>query len=191
MDKFVDNKTSVDTERTYYVYGGKGINYSYSSIIPDVGDNSYSLGSGDNPWFQGYIREGKLNSSVQITSDRKLKNSIEYDISKYDKIFDTLKPVSYKYNDSNSDRIHLGFIAQDVQEAIMQASLTTKDYAILTIEGEGFDSKQGLVTDEEKTTYRLRYDELHALEVRQIQLLKQEVKELKAQIEELKNLKTE
>lgn len=126
-----------------------------------------------------------------MVSDRKLKNTLEYDISKYDKVFDTLKPVSYKYNDSTSNRTHLGFIAQDIQNSILQADLTTKDYAILTIEGEGFDAVTNTVIDEEKTTYRLRYDELHALEVRQIQLLKQEVKELKAEIEELKNLKTE
>jgi hypothetical protein len=43
------------------------------------------------------------------------------------------------------------------------------------------------VVDEEKTSYYVRYGELHALEIRQIQLLKQEVKNLKAEIEELKS----
>ena len=150
-----------------------------------------SLGSESCLWGALYVKDSKFSAPAGTGSDLKLKNTIAYDISKYDKVFDTLKPVSYKYNDSTSNRTHLGFIAQDIQNSILQADLTTKDYAILTIEGEGFDAATNTVIDEEKTTYRLRYDEFHALEVRQIQLLKQEVKELKAQIEELKKLKTE
>jgi hypothetical protein len=185
---------------------------SIGSIIPDldkltkITDEEYfaknvNLGSKAAQWHEVFAQKmhavkgyfnGDLTASAaaSTTSDRKLKNTIEYDISKYDIVFDTLKPVSYKYNDSQSDRTHLGFIAQDVQEAIHNANLTDKEYAIITIEGEGFDATQGIVTDEEKTTYRIRYAELHALEVRQIQLLKQEVKELKAELEVLKSKQT-
>ena len=153
----------------------------------------YSLGSGLEPWGTIYavdinarrkITAGsitadsfKTSAGVELTSDRKLKNTIEYDISRYDRVFDNLKPVSYKYNNSTSNRTHLGFIAQDVEEAIIKSNLTTNEYAILTIEGDGFDPDKDIVTDEEKTIYRLRYDELHALEVRQIQLLKTKVKQ--------------
>ena len=171
---------------------------SLGSIVPQGPYSAdatykYNLGSSSIPWHNVYAGTATLNSSAQLVSDRKLKNTINYDISNYDLIFDTLKPVSYKYNDATSDRTHLGFIAQDIRDSIQAADLTTKDYAILTIEGEGFDSKQGIVTDEEKTTYRLRYDEFHALEVRQIQLLKEQVKQQEARITELeeiiKNLK--
>ena len=179
---------------------------SIGSILPIATNGQVAidstLGAVDAQWHAIYAQQmhavngyfvGDLtaNAAAGTTSDRKLKNTIKYDISKYDKVFDTLKPVSYKYNDSNSDRTHLGFIAQDVQEALQAAELTDKDYAIVTIEGEGFNATQGIVTDEEKTTYRIRYAELHALEVRQIQLLKQEVKELKAEIQELKSKITE
>lgn len=170
--------------------------YSAGSFIPDSKNNNYALGSTDNRWNELWVN--KLNgnelstaSEASTDSDRKLKNTIEYDISKYDKVFDALKPVSYQYNNSNSGRTHLGFIAQDVQESIKNAGLTDKDYSIVTIDGNGFDAEQGIVTNEEDTVYRLRYSQLHALEVRQIQLLKQEIKELKAEIEELKKLKTE
>ena len=96
--------------------------------------------------------------------------------------------VSYKYNNGSSNRTHLGFIAQDVQEAISKANLTDKDYAIVTIEGEGFDKTEGKVIDEEKTQYYVRYGELHALEVRQIQLLKAQVKQQAEEIAELKQM---
>ena len=161
----------------------------------------YSLGSDPEPWGTIYavdinarrkITAGsitadsfKTSAGVELTSDRKLKNTIEYDISRYDRVFDNLKPVSYKYNNSTSNRTHLGFIAQDVEEAIIKSNLTTNEYAILTIEGDGFDPDKDIVTDEEKTIYRLRYDELHALEVRQIQLLKTKVKQQETTIIEL------
>lgn len=163
-----------------------------ANMIP--GSTGLSIGASDNGWKEVYATtfHGALhaNTCTCTSSDLKAKNTIEYDISKYDPVFDTLRPVSYKYNNASSDRTHLGFIAQDVQTSIKQAGLTDKDYSIVVIEGEGFDAKQGEVIDEEKTNYYIRYEQLHALEVRQIQLLKQEVKELKAEIAELKKLKT-
>ena len=162
----------------------QGINYSLANLVPD---GTYNLGDEGHHWNDIYIDNINGTAAPSTASDRKLKNTIEYDISKYDAVFDNLKPVSYKYNNSTSDRTHLGFIAQDVQEAIQQAGLTDKDYAIVTIDGAGFDAKQGTVIDEETATYYIRYPQLHALEIRQIQLLKQEVKELKATLVELKS----
>ena len=158
------------------------------SILPT--DDDAALGSQYDYFNYGYFKNLVHTSCTSCSSDRKIKNNIEYDISKYDKVFDTLRPASYKYNDGTSDRTHLGFIAQDVQESISQAELTDKDYAIVVIDGDGFDKTLGKVVDEEKTSYYVRYGELHALEVRQIQLLKQEVKKLKAEIEELKSKQT-
>lgn len=163
-----------------------------ANMIP--GSEELSIGASDSGWKEVYAKtfHGALHASTCTctSSDLKAKNTIEYDISKYDLVFDSLKPVSYKYNNSTSDRTHLGFIAQDVQKSITQAGLTDKDYSIVVIEGDGFDAKQGKVIDEEKTNYYIRYEQLHALEVRQIQLLKQEIKELRAEVAELKKLKT-
>ena len=186
----------------FYLYQyqrSAGVMESLGSILPNsrlvysgkVYAEGCTLGSGTNGWQAAYINTLYSNSSGGIFSDRRAKNTINYDISKYDAVFDNLKPVSYKYNQGDSGRFHLGFIAQDIQEAIEQANLTSKECSIIMITGEGFDAKNSAITDEEKTTYYIRPEQLHALEVRQIQLLKQEVKELKAEIEELKKLKTE
>jgi hypothetical protein len=165
---------------------------SLGSIIPGNSVNSANswelcdLGAGDGNrrWSHGYFDNLSFNNASQ-DSDRKVKNTINYDISKYDTIFDTLKPVSYKYNHGTSGRTHLGFIAQDIQDSIKQANLTSKDYAIVAIEGEGFDVKQGEVINEAETRYAIRPNELHALEVRQIQLLKEQVKQQSQIIEDL------
>lgn len=194
--------TEVDTRNWTFKYTVKSSDAieSIGSIMPIANTGKVAknctLGGPDSQWHAvfahdvhaasgHYYEDLAVNSEISTTSDKKLKNNIEYDISKYDKIFDTLKPVSYKYNDSKSGRTHLGFIAQDIQESIKSAGLTDKDYSIVTIEGDGFDANQGVVIDEENTIYRLRYSQLHALEVRQIQKLKKRVSDQEATIQTL------
>jgi hypothetical protein len=172
-----------------YVYAEK-VRPPSAKVTNNVAE-SCTLGTSTAAWEAIYADQVYFNSYGGTISDKKVKNTINYDISKYDSVFDTLKPVSYKYNNGSSGRTHLGFIAQDIQESIIQADLTSKECSLVIIEGDGFDKEQGKVVDEEKATYYIRPEQLHALEVRQIQLLKQEVKELKAEIQELKSKITE
>jgi hypothetical protein len=163
-----------------------GIVKSLGSIVPKSGLD-YNLGASGNSWAYGYFNNVIYSTSCQ-KSDRKAKNTINYDISKYDDIFDALKPATYLYNEGTSRRTHLGFIAQDIQTAIEQSNMTTKECSIVTIDGEGFDKLQGKVIDEENAHYYINPNELHALEVRQIQLLKAQVKQQAKEIAELKQL---
>jgi predicted HD phosphohydrolase len=66
--------------------------------------------------------------------------------------------------------------------------MTNKECSIVTIDGEGFDKLQGKVIDEENAHDYINPNELHALEVRQIQLLKAQVKQQAKEIAELKQL---
>ena len=125
---------------------------------------------------------GTVNNS---DSDLRLKQNINYDISKYDNLFDSLKPASYQFKSDLNQKTHLGFIAQEVEQSLFDNNLTRKDFAGVTIYGEGFDEKTDTILNLDKTTYALGYNELHALEVRQIQLLKARVQELEAKIEQL------
>jgi hypothetical protein len=84
-------------------------------------------------------------------------------------------PVSYKFIDGSSERTHTGFIAQDVEDAIIKNGKTTKDFAGLVIGNL-----------EEKKNYFLRYCEFIALNTDQIQKLKKKISELESQIIELK-----
>lgn len=62
-------------------------------------------------------------------SDAQHKNTIEPLSEDYSKLFDELKPVTFKYNIGTSNRLHTGFIAQEVLQATYEAGLDTKDFA--------------------------------------------------------------
>lgn len=80
-----------------------------------------------------------LNSSgAAVSSDRRLKNSIEDLGDAYEVVLDRLRPVRFKYNDGTSGRYHAGFIAQEVQEALAAAGLTTQDFGgFVDLNGDG------------------------------------------------------
>ena len=137
------------------------------NMIPSD-SNKYALGS-ENFWWSGAY----LGSSDIITSDKNAKNSIKNISEQYGAIFDSLIPVSYKYNDGTSNRTHTGFIAQDVKAAIENAGLTTQDFAAYC----DWSNKDG------STGCALRYEEFIALCVNEIQKLKKRVIELESKVE--------
>lgn len=112
----------------------------------------------------------KLNSAELTTSDQNAKNSIADIDSRYSILFDNLTPRIYKYNDGTSGRYHIGFIAQEVDEALQKAGISRQEFAGVCID-----------TSEDDVEYwALRYDEFIALNTREIQKLKAEIAELKA-----------
>ena len=122
-------------------------------------DNAYSLGYSNYRWSVVYAATGAIS-----TSDRREKREISYDISRYDGLFDRLKPASYKLKDGTSGRTHTGLIAQDVEQALAECGLTGRDLAAFVRAEDG--------------GYGLRYEEFIALCIRQIQKLKQRVERL-------------
>ena len=138
----------------------------------------------DNTKINFTSTQGKLvgtwvnNSSAAITSDINKKNSITTLPEEYSVLFDNLHPVTYKYNDGTSDRLHTGFIAQEVAEALVAAGIPTKDFAGLVISDPG--------TEDE--SWYLRYEEFIALNTQQIQKMKTHISELEERIAHLENL---
>lgn len=140
---------------------GIGIN---ASLIPlgsagDLGKN-----------VTGYIwRDLFIQNAPSVVSDKKEKNTIEVLPEEYSEMFDRLKPVRFKMNNGTSDRFHTGMVAQDVEEAMDAAGVSSKDFA-------------GLIKTEnpkdETVSYGLRYEEFIALCIDQIQKLKKRVEEL-------------
>ena len=113
-------------------------------------------------------------------SDKRLKKNIKKLDDKFDKFYDDLKPVSFKWKNTKyktGDNTHIGFIAQDILQA-------EKDN----------DLELDLVYEADDLL-NLDKREIIALNTWQIQKLKQENKELKEAIEEiqkeLKKLKEE
>lgn len=125
----------------------------------------------DGSWY--------ISSGAAVTSDANKKNCIEDLNDAYSKLFDNLRPVRFRYNDGQSKRFHTGFIAQEVKQALLDAGLTTKDFA-------GYIAR--IDTDEEtqkkSVTRSLRYSEIIALCVKEIQALKRRVQALEAKSED-------
>jgi hypothetical protein len=143
---------------------------SFCPYVPEGGDKQTTYTLGDDGHIWGGLR---MNVTPQTDSDRRLKNTIVNIPNEYEQFFDALQPVSFKYNQNTSDRMHLGFIAQDVEESLNNAGIATKDFAGICIG-----------TDEDKT-YSLRYEEFIPLNTLEIQKLKARIKELENRLEKL------
>lgn len=162
------------TERDHILSG--------DSICP-VQDNEFWLGTDTLRWFSisAVTVEADNNNS---TSDRNKKNSIDYDMDKYENLFFKLKPTQFKFNNGTSGRYHIGFISQDVGDAIVESGLSTQDFAgYVKAPKEGFT----LESDEADCSYYLRYNEFVSLNTYMIQKLYKRVEELEKELLEYKN----
>lgn len=133
---------------------------------------STSCDLGASGWLWGDIYA--TNSTIN-TSDRNRKTDISYDMSRYEAIFDALKPANFKMIDGTSGRTHTGFISQDIEDALAPCGLTSIDFATF-IKSPKVDEDGKVIEGE--YVYGLRYDELIALMVTQIQSLKKRVADL-------------
>ena len=174
------------TSNTYgaKMYGYKSENTSYI-IATNAGVRMTSHGgsfyvSGDGKTGGAYIQEGTTlytpTGSVS-KSDRNKKNSISYDMSKYDKFYSLLKPVFYKFNEGTSNRFHTGFIYQDVEKGLLQSNLTSQDFAGLVKSHNGNGELE----------CGLRYEEFISLNTYMIQKTRKELKEKDNKIQQLEN----
>ena len=132
------------------------------SAAPSV-DGAGSLGFSDYRWSVLYAQTGTIS-----TSDREKKTDISYALERYDALFEKLRPASYRLKDGASGRTHTGLIAQDVEQALVECGLTGQDFAafVRTPRTDG------------GADYGLRYEELVALCIRQIQMLRARVRKL-------------
>lgn len=179
-------------------YGGFCKGRGYTGASTTYGSMMYgSNGYGSAPYFivtntgcrmttddlDFFITNNGIYAAEEITvnSDRRLKNKISYDLEKYKNFFLNLKPTKFFYNHGQSNRFHLGFIAQDVEQALISSGLTTKDFAGLTITPVQEVQKDGI--DDYK--YSLRYGEFISLNTFMIQKLYHEIEQLKEKLNQL------
>lgn len=137
-----------------------------SSVAPSENDH-FSLGTANRRWADIYSMTGTIN-----TSDEREKNSISEIPQKYSDMFYKLNPIIYKFNNGTSDRLHVGFSAQEVERAMSESGIDSKEFA-------------GLIKSPKADgdfIYGLRYDEFIALAVLQIQKLSERVAELERQM---------
>jgi len=164
---------SANGSDTYYFYSG-GTSYETNiaikgNLIPYAAD-SYDLGTSGTYWNNVYTKDGTVKSS-----DRNMKHDIKTISETYSSLFDKLNPVTFTWNNNQSNRTHLGLIAQELKQAIIDVGLTTQHCAAYV---EWID-------EEGDTGCGIRYEELISLNIYEIQKLKKRVIELENKLKEI------
>lgn len=165
------------------------VKFVSDGVYTDKNDTLY-LGNSNYKWKAVYA----VNGTIQ-TSDRNQKKNIVEIGNKYEDLFYKLKPVTFELSGSEHDRIHVGFIAQDVKDAMDELKLSDVEFAAYCkdIKKEYDEDKQAYVDvlDENGkpvSVYSLRYTEFIALNTHMIQKANEKIKE---QQDEIKTLKDE
>lgn len=163
LDPDGDNIFTISAEDTDYSYMGSGyielrIGTTYAKCYGYLGST----------W--------KSSSSITVSSDRNIKNSIADMPTAYSTLFDNLRPVIFKYNKGTGGRFHTGFIAQEVADAVTSAGLTLEDFAAVCAPFADDD------------VWGIRYEEIISLNTWEIQKLKAEIAALKKLIPTSKKL---
>lgn len=159
---------AIDTEDS-----GVGPSVSSNIHIRPSLNNSYDLGLSSFKWNDVYA-----TNCPATTSDATHKRDIVYDMSAMDSFYDSLQPATYKFRDGQSGRTHTGFIAQDVEQSLIDNGMTSMDFAGLIKSPRGY---------EDGYDYALRYSEFIALNTWQIQRMKARIDELEAKLAALTN----
>lgn len=170
----------VDTSTGY----GVAINTSYGGIKLSSGGNVY-ISSKYGYRLQLDGDAAKIGPTVWATdgtviysSDKNVKNSIEYDLSRYRQFLLDLKPCRFKYNDGRSGRYHIGMIAQDMEKSLAENGLSPMDFSgwcKMPIRNENHE-----ITG---YTYGIRYDTLIPLNTMMIQELVKRLDALEKRLE--------
>ena len=163
---------------------GMSINTNYGGVQISSGGNVF-ISSRYNTRIQLDEDAAKLGPSVWATngtviydSDRNVKNSIDYDLSRYRQFLLDLKPCRFKYNEGQSGRYHIGMIAQDVEQSLYDNGIDSTEFS-------GWCKAS--VRDEEHNivgyTYGLRYDAIIPLNTMMIQELVKRLDALETKLE--------
>lgn len=138
--------------------------YSLGHFLPN--ESGLALGTTNLPWETLVV-----NSPNIAVSDKRRKNSFQKIGANFVSFFDKIEPILYKYNNGTSNRLHAGFIAQQIEESLLDAEIDTCDFAGICIEKSG-----------DEMSYFLRYEEFIPLNTWQIQKLKPRVSSLEQTI---------
>ena len=168
------------------------VNCSANNYQPAVyinrsgGTNSYAL---QVPNGKSYIATIYSDSSTITTSDREKKTDIQSISDKYEELFFKLQPRLFKFKDGTSGRIHIGAIAQEVEEALKDVGLSDTEFAGFVRQEKEYvvNKETGEITQEEGYDYYLRYEEFVMLLCHMLQKLYAEKEEQDNKISDLES----
>lgn len=158
-----------------------GDNISITGNLIPSSNNAYIFGDESNKWAMINASAARIDSLQQASasidsSDRKVKYEIDAMDEKYSKLFDRLQPSTYKFTNGTSGRVHMGLIAQDVKDSLDECGISTDEFAAYC----------SWTKEDGTETCGIRYGELVALNMYEIQKLKKLVKELEEEVKMLK-----
>lgn len=123
--------------------------------------------------------KGTING--ETISDKRLKNTIKYDLYNYQNVFFNLHPASFILNSESNklNNISLGFIAQDINETLDKYNIQHSGII-----------KTFIDIKDHQEYYKMDYNSIIALNTYMLQQAYKEIEELKLQVKELKEEKT-
>lgn len=156
---------------------GKQYNFTDAAFCPNV-TNDVTLGGASKLWKTVYAKTGTIN-----TSDRTKKHDIKDLTEVYEKLFLKLQPKSFIFNDG--DRVHIGAISQDVEDAMQELGMSAEDFAGFckdirydyreyNDDGTPVEESRYVVTDDDGNPvydYALRYQDFIFLTIHMVQKL--------------------
>lgn len=169
---------------------GKQISFGNIYFTP-VQTNEIYCGTSGNRWLGVFTK-----NAVDVSSDARLKHDIvsmselpvtfETGENMLEQLFSKLNPTMFCLNsddEKENDKIHMGFIAQDLSDAIRELGLEENDTAFLSHYFWN-DEKTGA----EKDTYGIAYTEFIALNTHMIKKCLSKINELQKEVDNLKKL---
>ena len=163
---------------------GMSINTNYGGVQISSGGNVF-ITSANGTRLQLDEDAAKIGPTVLATdgtviysSDKNVKNSIEYDLSRYRQFLLDLKPCRFKYNEGQSGRYHIGMIAQDMEKSLADNGIAPSEFSgwcKMPIRNEKHE-----ITG---YTYGIRYDTLIPLNTMMIQELVKRIDAIETKLE--------
>lgn len=162
---------SIGQSSTVYTHvGTENVPINIASDNSSIAIGSFAQKQDDNKGLFRCEWAASFASSPQVDSDRNLKRNID-DIGI--DIIDKLKPVQYVLKNDDSDTIHYGFIAQDVEQVLLSSNESKQKTGIVH-----YDEDE---STKEHKNYSLAYDEIIPLLVKKCQELQREIDILKGE----------
>ena len=147
---------------------------------PD-GNKTHNLGTSSHRWNTVYCH------STNTDSDRKIKN-VTGDIDYAYEFIMNLKPVEYFYKDAKNNRLHMGFIAQDVAKIGKKLNKDLSIYAAEYITNNDKDSGaeyHGEIVDDKLLSWGLQYTEFIAPLIQVVQDQQKTIEDLNDRLSQL------
>ena len=137
-----------------------------------------------------------MGTAFNTSSDKRLKEDIKPIDTKLEKMFMELKAVNYYMIDQEDHRRHNGFIAQDVEEAMLNNNISYEEFAgLLKRSHKNENTTEEDIplqilndeNDEDNIEYSLNYNEFTALNTHMIQKCMNIINEQSDKIQMLEN----